>query len=163
MSGVEIVEKIQQETKGKWRPSPGSIYPLLFVLQQKGFTIESSKNKGGMKQYALTTEGTKFTIEQAMLGQEIMEKMRCHVSIFIEGFHLGKPIKTRFLPKNPQRDYANSYRLDARKNKLIKENIDEITQLLDETNVKLTKIINMIDLENKRDSKWDMVFHGVKS
>jgi DNA-binding PadR family transcriptional regulator len=32
MSGVEIVERVNQERKGKWKPNPGSIYPLLLWL-----------------------------------------------------------------------------------------------------------------------------------
>jgi DNA-binding PadR family transcriptional regulator len=32
MPGVAIVERINQETKRKWKPSPGSIYPLLLWL-----------------------------------------------------------------------------------------------------------------------------------
>ena len=45
MSGSEIVGKIERETGGKWKPSPGSIYPLLGGLQEKGFTQESSTLK----------------------------------------------------------------------------------------------------------------------
>ena len=45
MSGAEIVGKIARETGGKWKPSPGSIYPLLATLQEKGFTRESSPLK----------------------------------------------------------------------------------------------------------------------
>src|SRR5665648_1140842 len=74
MSGVEIVEKIGKATKGKWKPSPGSIYPLLSGLQQKGFTVESLKNESRMKQYALTKEGIVFFKEQVMLGKEFIEK-----------------------------------------------------------------------------------------
>ena len=45
MSGAEIVNKIEHETGGKWKPSPGSIYPLLAGLQERGFTQESSQSK----------------------------------------------------------------------------------------------------------------------
>ncbi|HEY6148397.1 MAG TPA: PadR family transcriptional regulator [Thermoanaerobaculia bacterium] len=35
-NGAEIVDEIEQMTQGWWRPSPGSIYPLLADLQQEG-------------------------------------------------------------------------------------------------------------------------------
>jgi len=35
-NGAEIVDAIEQMTQGWWRPSPGSIYPLLAELQQEG-------------------------------------------------------------------------------------------------------------------------------
>ena len=35
MSGIEITEKIEEFTN--WRPSPGSVYPLLASLEEKGF------------------------------------------------------------------------------------------------------------------------------
>lgn len=35
-NGAEIVGAIEEMTQGWWRPSPGSIYPLLADLQQEG-------------------------------------------------------------------------------------------------------------------------------
>lgn len=35
MNGVEIMEQMDRMTNGWWRPSPGSIYPLLEQLQQE--------------------------------------------------------------------------------------------------------------------------------
>src|SRR3990172_5444056 len=35
-NGAEIVDAIEQMTQGWWRPSPGSIYPLLADLQREG-------------------------------------------------------------------------------------------------------------------------------
>jgi DNA-binding PadR family transcriptional regulator len=55
MSGSEITEKIEDFTN--WRPSPGSVYPLLASLQEKGF-IEPYPNAGpGLKQFIITEKG----------------------------------------------------------------------------------------------------------
>ena len=35
-NGAEIVDEIERMTQGWWRPSPGSIYPLLADLQREG-------------------------------------------------------------------------------------------------------------------------------
>lgn len=36
MKGSEIMDQIQKETMGWWRPSPGTIYPLLSNLEKEG-------------------------------------------------------------------------------------------------------------------------------
>ena len=148
MSGVEIVEKIKQETKGKWKPSPGSIYPLLLGLQKKGFTVESSKNEIG-KQYTLTEDGKKFFKEQIMLGEKFMEKMRCLMPIFIEGFQFENSDKNLLSTKESGKKLLETFiDLDSKKQKLTKENIEEIIKIFNESNDKLRKIIEKIDEEN---------------
>jgi DNA-binding PadR family transcriptional regulator len=90
MSGSEIVGKIERETGGKWKPSPGSIYPLLAGLQVKGFTQKSSTIEIGKKLYSLTDSGKEFFQEQLMLGQKFMEKMKYLIPLFIEGYDFSK-------------------------------------------------------------------------
>jgi len=150
MSGAEIVEKIGKTTKGKWKPSPGSIYPLLSALQEKGFTVESLKNESRLKQYTLTEEGIVFFKEQVMLGKEFIEKMRCLVPILVEGFQFEICDKnTVSANESANRLLETIMELDTRKDKLIKANIVEITELLDESNFKLTRIIEKIDKQIK--------------
>jgi DNA-binding PadR family transcriptional regulator len=35
-TGAEIMDAIEEMTQGWWRPSPGSIYPLMSALEQEG-------------------------------------------------------------------------------------------------------------------------------
>jgi len=44
MNGVDIMNTLQQESSGWYRPSPGSIYPLLEQLEKEGLI---AKNKDG--------------------------------------------------------------------------------------------------------------------
>jgi DNA-binding PadR family transcriptional regulator len=88
LSGAEIVEKIAQETNGKWKPSFGSIYPLQSGLQERGFN-ELSKVEGGIKKYTLTNEGMKFFGVHGKLGEKFMAKMQFLAPPFIEVFHFG--------------------------------------------------------------------------
>jgi DNA-binding PadR family transcriptional regulator len=60
LSGSEIMDTIEKETKGLWRPSPGSVYPLLAWLVDKGFIKEVQSSVEGMKRYTLTEEGRTF-------------------------------------------------------------------------------------------------------
>jgi DNA-binding PadR family transcriptional regulator len=63
MSGSEIMSAIGKETEGRWKPSPGSVYPLLSYLEDNGFIKEVSKVEGEVKRYTLTEQGKKFLKE----------------------------------------------------------------------------------------------------
>ena len=89
MSGVEIVEEIEQETRGFWKPSPGSIYPLLARLQDKGYTNELSTGESGLKRYVLTDEGKTFFQKQVILGHKFLTKLEYLVPILFGGFHFN--------------------------------------------------------------------------
>jgi DNA-binding PadR family transcriptional regulator len=73
-SGSEIMNEIESKTEGQWKPSPGSIYPLLAWLQDKGYTNEAPNQEAGMKRYALTDEGKAFLEEHVKRGKEIRER-----------------------------------------------------------------------------------------
>ncbi len=36
MRGSEIIDEVQKQTMGWWRPSPGTVYPLLNALEKEG-------------------------------------------------------------------------------------------------------------------------------
>jgi len=86
MSGVEIVEVIEKETGGRWKPSSGSIYPLLARLQNIGYTTEVASEEAGMKRYALTAKGKSFFERQICFGQKFMKKLEFLVPLLIGGF-----------------------------------------------------------------------------
>ena len=56
-SGYEIMKTLEKETG--WKPSPGSVYPVLKGLKNEGFV--NFKNEGKSKVYSLTKEGKKQT------------------------------------------------------------------------------------------------------
>ena len=125
ISGSEIVGKIERETGGKWKPSPGSIYPLLAGLQEKGFTQESLSVENGMKHYSLTDKGQEFFKEQLLLGQKFMEKMEYLAPMFIGGFYFGKNEENLLSAKESAKRVLQTFiELDAKKETLTKENVD---------------------------------------
>ncbi len=73
-SGSEIMNEIEERTEGRWKPSPGSIYPLLAWLQEKGYTREARDQEPGMKRYTLTDEGKAFLEEHVKRRKEIRER-----------------------------------------------------------------------------------------
>ena len=47
-NGVEIMDQIEIATQGRWRPSPGSVYPLLDELQKEGSIKKLEDGKYGI-------------------------------------------------------------------------------------------------------------------
>ncbi|WEU40176.1 MAG: PadR family transcriptional regulator [Candidatus Odinarchaeum yellowstonii] len=70
LSGKEIMDKIQEQTEGRWTPSPGSIYPLLALLEDYGYIQQLPKDETGRKPYQITEEGRKFLQEQEKQREE---------------------------------------------------------------------------------------------
>lgn len=55
MHGYQIMNELSERTSGVWRPSPGSIYPQLQLLQDEGLVTASEQE--GRRVFALTDSG----------------------------------------------------------------------------------------------------------
>jgi DNA-binding PadR family transcriptional regulator len=53
--GYEIIQEIAERSGGAWKPSPGSVYPTLQLLEDEG--LISSASEGGKKLFTLTEAG----------------------------------------------------------------------------------------------------------
>lgn len=67
MSGSELMEEIEEYTD--WKPSPGSIYPLLAQLQEEKIIQPHSNGDLNLKRFNLTKKGTKL-LEDIMYHDE---------------------------------------------------------------------------------------------
>jgi DNA-binding PadR family transcriptional regulator len=56
MHGYEIIGELDQRTEGAWRPSPGSVYPTLQMLEEEGLVAAAESE--GKRRFALTDTGT---------------------------------------------------------------------------------------------------------
>jgi DNA-binding PadR family transcriptional regulator len=65
MHGYEIIGELAERTDGLWRPSPGSIYPTLQLLEDEGLVTAQPDDAGGKRRYALTEEGQRAAAEVA--------------------------------------------------------------------------------------------------
>ena len=63
MSGAEIMSDIEENTGHRWKPSPGSVYPLLSWLLDSGYTKELADTEAGVRRYELTEEGRNLLAE----------------------------------------------------------------------------------------------------
>lgn len=53
--GYELMRLLEERAGGRWRPSPGSVYPLLQLLEDEGLIHGSDED--GRKVYELTQAG----------------------------------------------------------------------------------------------------------
>ena len=74
MSGSEIMSEIEEETDGNWRPSPGSIYPLLAWLQDNGY-VNEAEGEPGIKRYSLTEKGGAFLEENVQMQEKLGKRL----------------------------------------------------------------------------------------
>jgi len=65
MHGYEIIGELSERTEGLWRPSPGSIYPTLQLLEDEGLVSAETEEGTGKRRYTLTDEGRAASAELA--------------------------------------------------------------------------------------------------
>jgi DNA-binding PadR family transcriptional regulator len=53
--GYELMQRLEERTGGRWRPSPGSVYPHLQLLEDEG--LARGRDDNGRKVYELTGTG----------------------------------------------------------------------------------------------------------
>ena len=56
MTGKEIIDRATVESGGRWKPSPGLIYPLLGRLLDDGLVVEDKDGR-----YSITKKGVEIT------------------------------------------------------------------------------------------------------
>ena len=55
MHGYDVIRELEERSGGTWRPSPGSIYPTLQMLEDEG--LVTGEEQDGKKVYSLTDQG----------------------------------------------------------------------------------------------------------
>jgi DNA-binding PadR family transcriptional regulator len=72
--GYDIIRALEERSRGSYRPSPGSVYPTLQMLEDLGYV--TSTQEEGKKVYSITEEGRRYLAEQ----QPTLEDIRARVS-----------------------------------------------------------------------------------
>lgn len=70
MTGKEIIDKATVQSEGKWKPSPGLIYPLLGRLLDDGLVVEDKEGR-----YAITKKGLEITSDLQTFGSMIQKQI----------------------------------------------------------------------------------------
>ena len=64
--GYEVIRRLEEKSGGMWRPSPGSVYPTLQMLDDAGLVRSSEQD--GRRTYELTDEGRAEAEDAARAG-----------------------------------------------------------------------------------------------
>lgn len=60
--GYELMARLGERSGGRWRPSPGSVYPMLQALQDEG--LVTSEEADGKRVFSLTEAGVAVAAER---------------------------------------------------------------------------------------------------
>lgn len=60
--GYELIRRLEERSDGAWRPSPGSVYPTLQMLEDEG--LVSSSERDGKRTFELTDAGSAEAAER---------------------------------------------------------------------------------------------------
>ena len=67
MHGYELISALEEKSGGRWKPSPGSIYPALRRLEHRGF-VSSTEGDDGKRRFELTDTGRERVAEHREAG-----------------------------------------------------------------------------------------------
>ena len=104
MTGKEIIDKATMQSDGKWKPSPGLIYPLLGRLLDEGLVTEDKDGR-----YAITKKGTEITSDLESFGSIIQKQ----IDVMLRVGHVGKFMAMDLIDRLTTIGSALSSNLDA--------------------------------------------------
>jgi DNA-binding PadR family transcriptional regulator len=70
MTGKEIIDKATVQSGGRWKPSPGLIYPLLSRLLEEGLVSEDKDGR-----YEITKKGLEITSDMESFGNILQKQI----------------------------------------------------------------------------------------
>ena len=73
--GYELIKAVEQLVGGAYSPSPGSVYPILSLLEDIG-QIEAASSEGGKKLFAITEAGRRALKDDAAAIEGMLSRMR---------------------------------------------------------------------------------------
>jgi len=77
MHGYEMIQELEARTGGVWRPSPGSVYPTLQLLEDEG--LIAGEEAEGRRRFTLTDAG-RAEAERQGQGQAPWEQVTAGVA-----------------------------------------------------------------------------------
>lgn len=103
MTGKEIIDRATVQSGGKWKPSPGLIYPLLGRLLGEGLVTED----GG--KYRITKKGIDITSDLESFGNIIQKQ----IDVMMRVGSVGKFVAMDLIDRIASVGSALSSNLDA--------------------------------------------------
>jgi len=137
MSGSEIIEEIEKHTGGSWKPSPGSIYPLLAWLQDNGH-VKELPTEDGLKRYELTSSGKALLEEQKAIRLKFRETIGFLPEPFLDIFTRMPPEKCEEIRSAMRKFSIAFFKVGSTlQEKMSQQALNEALKTLDEMTGKL--------------------------
>ena len=117
MHGYEVMKALEEESKGYYRPSPGSVYPTLQMLEDEGYvTVEE---KAGKKIYSITEEGMAYLGDNEDVVDDVFDRVEHFTDHFFGG---GMRALSRSFSKLAQLTFDQAFRWGAEPEDLARMN-----------------------------------------
>ena len=104
MTGKEIIDKATQQSEGKWKPSPGLIYPLLGRLLDENLVMEDKDGR-----YMITKKGLEITSDLQTFGNMIQKQ----IDVMLRVGNLGRFVAMDLIDRITTIGTALSSNLDS--------------------------------------------------
>lgn len=137
-SGTELMDAIEYYTD--WRPSPGSIYPLLSKLDEQGLIMPVESDDPALKKYALTPTGIKAIEKHRKIGPDFRSRYHSIQKMYLKLF--------RGMHEDLFEAYSRLFNAIERIHPLIKNNPEassKIQEFLQETAEKIKEINRQLE------------------
>ncbi len=85
-NGVEIMNEIEAATRGWWRPSPGSIYPLLGQLEKEGLVKKKREDDGRYELTDRASEQMEWSFGPPTTKPQTVEEMLNEIGSYVSYF-----------------------------------------------------------------------------
>jgi DNA-binding PadR family transcriptional regulator len=127
MHGYEVMQRLEEESGGYYSASPGSVYPVLQMLQDQKYV--DSEEVEGKRVYRITESGRAFLEEHRDRAEDVADR----VSDFAERF-TGRAMRdvTRSFVRLAQTSFDRAVRYAARDPEAMTELRDILDRAADE-------------------------------
>jgi DNA-binding PadR family transcriptional regulator len=141
MSGSELMEEIEKRTGGFWKPSPGSIYPLLAWLQDNGY-VKELPSENGLKRYELSETGKALLEEQKSIRKKFREEAGFMPGQFFDAFLMKIPSDKIGEIRDAMKRFATAmFQVgNTLREKYSEQSLKEALRVLDETSARLEEL-----------------------
>lgn len=124
MHGYEVMQALEDESGGWYTASPGSVYPVLQMLQDQGYV--TAREEEGKRVYSITPTGRAFLEENSDRVEDVMDRVSEFASRFT-GSGMGDV--TRSFMKLAQASFeAATHGGDAATMRRVREILDQATK-----------------------------------
>ncbi|MCP3989321.1 MAG: helix-turn-helix transcriptional regulator [Actinomycetia bacterium] len=129
MHGYQVMQELEERSRGAWQPSPGSIYPTLQLMADEGLVVSESSE--GKNVFSLTEQGREAarSIEQGPVWERFADEGASGPHALHRAmFQVGAAVKQVAVTGSPtQLEAANVILADTRKAlyRLLAEDEDE--------------------------------------